>query len=88
MSPVGLLLAYGAAIFLPLWLLYVFHARSWFWHALSVAAALSIGFTPVPPEWNRPTTDVLIGFVVLFLFVWGAAAPFFRIHHHPTAKLV
>jgi hypothetical protein len=88
MSSVGLLLAYGAAILLPIWLLYVFHAKSWYWHVLSVAAALSIGFTPVPPEWNRPSTDVAIGFAVLFLFVWGIAAPFFRIPHGRRERLV
>jgi ABC-type lipoprotein release transport system permease subunit len=78
MQPVLVVLVYGAALGFALALLYAFQLR-WFWHALSVAAALAIGFTPIPPEWRIP--DLAVGFAFIFLFVWGAAAPLFRTHH-------
>lgn len=71
-------LAYGLAILLALALLYVFQAK-WFWHALSLAAALALGLSPLPAEWRIP--DLLLGAVFLFLFVWGVGMPAFR-HHH------
>jgi hypothetical protein len=72
-------LAYGLAIFLALALLSYFEAK-WFWHALSLAAALAVGLAPLPPEWRIP--DMLLGAVFLFLFVWGVGMPVFRHHHH------
>jgi hypothetical protein len=58
--------------------LYFFEAR-WFWHGLSLAAALGLGLAPLPPEWGIP--DVAMGAVFLFLFVWGLGLPVFRPHH-------
>jgi hypothetical protein len=78
MQPAVVMLVYGAALMIALALLYFFHAR-WYWHVLSLAAALAIGLTPLPPEWNIP--DLVVGFVFLLLFGWGFAAPFFRTHH-------
>jgi hypothetical protein len=71
-------LAFGSAILLALALLYAFHAR-WYWHVLSILAALAIGLTPPPERWRPP--DLLVGSVFLFLFVWGLGAPLFRAHH-------
>ncbi len=79
MNPALVVLVYGAAILGAAALLYFFHA-AWYWHALSVAAALVIGLTPFPPEWSIP--DLVIGFVFLLLFAWGFGAPFFRTHHY------
>lgn len=76
--------AYGLAIFLALALLYYFEAR-WWWHALSLAAALALGLAPLPLEWRIP--DMLLGAVFLFLFVWGVGMPAFRRHHTPHRKL-
>ncbi len=72
-------LVYGCAVLGAAALLYFFHT-AWYWHALSVGAALAIGFTPFPPEWGLP--DLAVGFVFVFLFVWGFAAPFFHTHHY------
>jgi hypothetical protein len=71
-------LAFGSAILLALALLYAFHAR-WYWHVLSILAALAIGLTPPPERWRPP--DLLVGSVFLFLFVWGLGAALFRAHH-------
>jgi len=69
---------FGVAVLLALGLLYWFHARAWYWHLLSVAAALGVGFMP-PLVANRTVYyDMAIGFVFLLLLVWGAAAPLFR----------
>jgi hypothetical protein len=75
MNPLLVILVYGSAMALSLALLYFFHAP-WYWRILSLAAALVLGLMPLPPEWKIP--DLVVGFVVLFLLVWGAAAPAFR----------
>ena len=77
-------LTYGSAAALALVLLYFFHAH-WYWHVVSVAAALAIGLVPpamvpIPAAWGA-TRDLTIGFVFLFLIVWGLGAPLFRRHH-------
>jgi hypothetical protein len=79
---------YGAAAVLALALLYFIHAN-WYWHVLSLVAALAVGFMPadmipVPAAWGT-TRDILVGGVFIFLAVWGIAAPLFRRHHHTEA---
>lgn len=78
MNSVLVMLVYGAALLVALALLYFFHA-SWYWHVLSVAAALALGLLPLPSEWRIP--DLLVGFVFVLLFAWGLAAPFFPQRH-------
>ncbi len=81
MQPILVALVYGSALVLALALLYFFQAK-WYWHALSVAAAFAIGLMPPFEAWRPP--DLLVGFVFVFLFVWGFGAPFFRRRHrHP-----
>ncbi len=71
MSPWVLLLDAGAFV-IACALLYFFHARTWYWHILSIGAALALGFAPPPPEALRgPVADALTGFVFLLLMVWG-----------------
>jgi hypothetical protein len=65
------ILLYAAILAVALYLLYHFKARAWYWHGLSVAAALGIGLTPPPPGWQGPQYDVLFGSTFLLLFVWG-----------------
>lgn len=69
-------LVLGSAVLAPLGFLYFFHAQRWYWHALSVLAALGLGSLSPPP----PIPDLLLGFIFGFLMVWGIAAPFFRVH--------
>ena len=84
MSSLWVFLAYGSAILGALLVLYFFHARSWYWHTLSVTLALVIGLAPLPAEWRGPEYDVMVGSVFLFLLVWGVSAPVFR-HRTPRA---
>ena len=87
------LLAYAGAAALALALLYLLHAR-WFWHVLSVVAALAIGLLPpgmipIPAAWGM-ARDMIVGSVFLFLIVWGLGAPLFRRHHqtpHATGQV-
>jgi len=73
---------YGFSVALALLFVYLFHAR-WYWHVLSVVAALAVGFSPPVAGWEGPSRDLVYGFVVLFLLVWGLAEPFVhRFHRH------
>lgn len=85
MPALAVFLVYALALFLALALLYIFGARRWYWHVLSVAAALGIGLTPIPAGWNTPAAELGVGAVFTFLFLWGVLAPLFaqdhRSHH-------
>jgi len=60
---------------------YLFHAR-WYWHVLSVLTALAVGFSPPISGWEGPSRDLIYGFVVFFLLVWGFVEPLFHRFHH------
>jgi len=77
-------LIYVFSIGLALAFVYLFHAR-WYWHVLSVLAALVVGFSPPLPGWDGLSRDLVYGIVVLFLLTWGLAEPFVhRFHRHGT----
>lgn len=83
------LLAYGLAFVLALLLLYRFEPLHWSLHLASVLVALAIGMWKLPPVLTTPEGTLAVGAVFLFLFTWGAFAPFFHRwhyhgHHHPT----
>jgi hypothetical protein len=78
MNSIVVALVYGAALILALALLYFFRV-GWYWHVLSAAAALGLGFTPLPSQWGIP--DLLVGFIFLLLLVWGGGSPLVRTHH-------
>ena len=87
MQTVLVVAVYGAAAALALYLLYFFHAKAWYWHTLSVMAAVAIGLMPVgalpiPEAWMAaPATSLVTGFFFLFLLLWGVGGPFFRSPH-------
>ena len=82
MSTMLVYVVYGFSVALALVFVYLFHAR-WYWHVLSVVAALAVGFSPPVAGWEGPSRDLAYGFVVLFLLVWGLAEPFVhRFHRH------
>lgn len=82
MSTMLVYVVYGISAGLALTFVYLFHAR-WFWHVLSVLGALAIGFSPPLPGWEGPSRDLVYGFVILFLLVWGIAEPLIhRFHRH------
>ena len=73
-------LVYLVALSVPLLLVYCFHSH-WYWHALSLIAALGLGFVRTPPEWKTPAFDMCFGAVFVFLLVWGLAG-LLRPRHH------
>jgi len=83
MSTVLVYVVYGFSFLLALFLVYLFHAR-WYWHVLSVLAALAIGLSPPVRGWEGASRDLVYGSIVLFLLIWGLAEPFVHRHHHGT----
>jgi hypothetical protein len=74
-------LVYLAAAAIPVYLLYHFHACSWYWHVLAIAAGISLGFIPIPPEYQRRGFDLLLGFSLVVLLFWGIGG-LITPHHH------
>ncbi|MCC6859677.1 MAG: hypothetical protein IT158_13995 [Bryobacterales bacterium] len=81
MHPLWVLLAYGSSAGLALLLVYYFAVR-WYWHLASAGLAFVIGLVPLPLEWRSPQLDLAVGWVFVFLFIWGVAEPLFTTHHH------
>lgn len=83
MSSTIVALCYGSALLLALALLWRFGAKSWYWHVLSIVAALALGLVPLPAQFNTPQGTLCVGWVFFFLAVWGIAAPVFVwMDHH------
>jgi hypothetical protein len=82
-------LVYGAAVAFPIYLLYRYGSRRWYWHVLALALAVAVGLAPPLPGWQGPNIDLVLGFVFLILAVWGIGgliallSPHHR--HHKTA---
>jgi hypothetical protein len=75
-------LVYLLAMGIPIYLLYRLHSQAWYWHSLSVLAAISLGFLPIPTALQRPEFDLLFGFTFIVLMIWGAGGLIlFRTHH-------
>jgi hypothetical protein len=64
-------LVYLAAIGIPVYLLYRFRSQAWYWHILAITAGVALGFVPTPPELKSATYDLLFGFVLAMLLIWG-----------------
>ncbi len=80
-------LVYLLAIAVPIYLLYLFGSQAWYWHVLSIAAAIALGLVPTPPQWKSSLVDMAFGFALTFLLMWGAGGlVVFRPHEHPRAK--
>src|SRR5450759_3608196 len=62
-------LVYLLAMGIPIYLLYRFHSQSWYWHTLSVLAAITLGFIPIPFELQKPEFDLLFGFTFIVLMI-------------------
>jgi len=79
------LLVFGTAFLLALALLHWQRAKAWYWHVLSLLLAVGIALIPDPrgrlpmaANWDENIFYLAMGFVCVFLGVWGVAAPFFR----------
>lgn len=83
MSGAWVFLGYGLALAAALLLLYRFKALAWYWHVISLAAAVSLGFVPPPQGWSGPTFDLLFGVLFCFLMVWGLGGVLMFRTHHP-----
>ena len=83
MNMIWVLLIYGAAAVLAVAWLYFFHVRTWYWHALSIVAALALGFAPPPSDpWRGQVYDLIVGFIFVLLMVWGIGGTLlFKTHH-------
>ena len=74
--------AYLAALAIALLLLKHFGSAHWFWHVLSILAALGLGLMPSPDAIAGPATDMAFGFVFIVLMAWGIGGlVVFRPHH-------
>ena len=69
-------LVYLAAVLIPGSLLYCYGSTHWYWHLLAIAAAIGLGFVPLPPGLQGPGFDLLFGFVFSALLVWGIGGLF------------
>ena len=77
MSPLLVALCYGSATLLSLYLLWHFGAQHWYWHVLSLIAALALGLTPMPSILSNQYLTLAVGWIFTLLFLWGVGAPFF-----------
>jgi len=74
MNPLVVLLTYGGAVCLALFLLYWFGTQRWYWHLASVAAAVAIGLAPPIESFRGAVADLVTGFIFVLLFTWGVGA--------------
>ncbi len=86
MSTFVVVAVYLAAIAIPVALLYFFHARAWYWHVLSLVAALALGFMPTPPGWDTYTMSLVMGFAFALLMIWGLGGLVLYRSHTKTEK--
>jgi uncharacterized membrane protein AbrB (regulator of aidB expression) len=70
-------LSFAVAAVLALVVLYWRGPQAWYLHVLSVVVGVAIGLTPTPTQFNKPQTSIIVGVPLVFLVVWGLAAPFF-----------
>jgi len=70
--------SYAIAGVAGLLLLYLFEPVRWYWHVLSIAAALAVGLAPTPASLNTPGWTLFVGSVFILLMTWGLFAPLFR----------
>jgi len=77
------ILVYLVALGLPIYFLFHFHSQAWYWHVLSALAALCLGLVPMPAWAQAAYFDLLMGFLFVFLIVWGVGGLILFRPHHP-----
>ena len=82
MSGILAFLVYLVAVAVPVYFLYTFHSQAWYWHLLATLAALAVGLVPTPPDWKTTGLDLVFGFCVTFLLVWGIGGLVTGRSHH------
>lgn len=81
----GPAVVFGIAFVLALVLLYWHRAKAWFLHVISLLLAVGIALIPDPRskvpmlgQMSENASYLTLGFLCVFLGVWGLAAPLFR----------
>ena len=64
-------LIYVAAIAIPIWLLYRYRSKAWYWHVLALIAAGVVGLAPATPLLETTAGTFVYGFVFFVAAVWG-----------------
>ncbi len=64
-------LVYLAAFLVPIYLLRRLGSQAWYWHILAIACGAALGFVPTPPALNSAAYDLMFGFCLAGLLVWG-----------------
>jgi len=70
------LLTYLAGAAVPAWLLYHFGSEAWYWHVLALLLALALGLAHLPPAFSLLAPELMVGFLFVFLMVWGIGGLF------------
>ena len=78
MFSIWVFVIYGLSFLLAVGLLLLLGPKAWYWHILSICAAIGLGLIRFPPEWAGKTLDYTTGFVFIVLFFWGLGALFVR----------
>ena len=77
MFPFLAVLVYLIAIAIPTGLLYRFGTRAWYWHALTLGAAIGLGFIPIPAALHGAACDLAFGSMFIVMVIWGAGGLLF-----------
>jgi len=59
------------SVALPIYLLYRFRSRAWYWHVLAVIVALVIGLMPGTMLLQTENGSLLYGSWFILLMIWG-----------------
>ena len=79
MSAMLILGVYGVAVLLAIGLGYLYGPKAWYLHLLSLVAAFALGLMPTPDGWHGKAYDLTVGFLFVFLSLWGIGIVAFRL---------
>lgn len=86
MSPLWIIALHGAALALAYLLLVFAHEKAWYWHALSIVAAIGVGVSLLR-GWPTYEAELAASLLFAFLLLWGFAGPVLAELHqrdHPS----
>jgi hypothetical protein len=75
MSPLAVIGLHVAALVLAYLGLVVLHEQPWYWHVLSIVAAVWVGVRQVQGRWSSPESSLSASLAFAFLLLWGFAGP-------------
>ncbi|MGA2267584.1 MAG: hypothetical protein ABSH44_03840 [Bryobacteraceae bacterium] len=74
------------AMAIPVYLLYRYGSRAWYWHVLAVAVALGIGLMPGTALLQTTGGALLYDVVFIFLMIWGIGGPIVMLYRRLREK--